>query len=157
MSWGRRLWFAVAMVGILGAVSVFLGAVYGGAGLTVASMNATGETPTNQTANCEDTVVRTVDLTVRIEREGLSFRNPQWWHVGVRVRATVFEVPKQRTAAIAPGGEQTVVVPFTAVQDGQSAPPADVSVIVQVTKGQAELAMETLTANVKPVTAGRDC
>jgi hypothetical protein len=76
MSWGRRLWFAVAMVGILGAVSVFLGAVYGGAGLTVASMNATGETPTNQTANCEDTVVRTVDLTVRIEREGLSFRNP---------------------------------------------------------------------------------
>lgn len=157
MSWVRRLWFAAAVVGVLGAVAVFLGAVYGGAGLSIDGIDVDGETPTNQAANCDDVVVRTVDVTITVSREGVRPRNPQWWKVGIRVRATVFEGAKQRTVSIAPGGERTVTLPFTQVQDRQWAPREEASVVVQITKGQAEIAKETLTATFEPVKAGQDC
>jgi hypothetical protein len=157
MTWIRRLWFAAAVVGVVGAVAVFLGAVYGGAGLSVDDISVSESTPTNTSANCADTIVRTVDVTVAVSRSGVRPRNPQWWEVGIRVRATVFEGAKQRTLSIAPGSETSVTIPFQNVQDRQWAPRENVEVVVQITKGQAEIADETLTATFQPVKAGQNC
>lgn len=157
MSWVRRLWFLAAVVGVLGAVAVFLGAVYGGAGLSVDSVNVDGQTPTNTSANCDGSVVRMVDVTVVVSRSGVRPRNPQWWQVGIRVRATVFETAKQRTVSLAPGTRETVTVPFTQVQDRKWAPRETASVVVQVVKGQREITKRTATATFQPVKAGQNC
>ena len=74
MSWVRRLWSVAATVGVLGAVGVFVGAVYGGAGISVDAVEITGETPTNNSANCEETVVRIPFRTVRDEPSAPSKR-----------------------------------------------------------------------------------
>jgi len=157
MSWVRRLWFFAAVVGVLGAVAVFLGAVYGGAGLNVDSVAVDGETPTNTTANCDGSVVRMVDVTVAVSRNGVRPRNPQWWAVGIRVRATVFEGAKQRTVSVAPGGAKTVTMPFSQVQDRDWAPREETEAVVQITNGQREIAKRTATATFSPVKAGEDC
>ncbi|PSQ08547.1 hypothetical protein BRC95_03195 [Halobacteriales archaeon QS_5_68_33] len=87
----RALWFAAAAVAIAAVVAVIIGLLFGEAGLAVGSVTAAGETPTDATANCDDVVVRQVDVTVTVDRAGLSPSNPQFWKAGVSVRESVFQ------------------------------------------------------------------
>lgn len=157
MDWLRALWFALAAVAIAAVVAVIIGLLFGEAGLAVASVTATGETPTNATANCDDVVVRQVDVTVTVERAGLAPSNPQWWSVGVSVRASVFQGAKARQLMLPPGESRTVTVPFTRVRESSSAPSERVEAVVQVVSGNVEVASETATAAFDPVKAGRNC
>lgn len=157
MSAVRRLWFVLAMVGVIGAISVFLGAVYGGAGISVDATDATGDTPTNTTANCDDSVVRLVTVSVEVSRSGVRPQNPQWWEVGIRVRASAFETTKHRTVTLAPGGSATVTIPFTHVREKSWAPSERVDALVQVVKGNTEIEKQSLTASFQPVKSGENC
>jgi len=153
----RVVWFAVAAVAITAVVAVVVGLLVGEAGLVVESVSATGQTPTNATGNCDDVVVRQVDVTVELSRESLGIQNPQWWGVGVSVRATVFEGVASRQRTVAPGESATVTIPFTNVRESSSAPSQRVDAVVQVLSGNVEVASETVTAAFGPVKAGRDC
>jgi len=157
MDWVRALWFAAAAIAITVVVAVVVGLLAGDAGLTVGSISATGETPTNQTANCDDVVVRQVHVTVELSRAELGVGNPQWWGVGVSVRATVFEGAKSRLMTVQPGESATVTIPFTNVRESSSAPSQRVDAVVQVVSGNVEVASETATATLDPVKAGRTC
>lgn len=157
MDWVRRLWFLLAVGAVLFAVAVFLGAVYGGAGLGVESVTTTGATPTNASANCDDVVVRNVDVTVVVTRNALGRENPQLWDVGVTIRATVFESVKQRQRTLSPGSRETVTIPFTNVREKQWAPEQRVEVVAQVVKANAEIAKETVTTTLEPVKPAQDC
>jgi len=153
----RAGWFAAAAVAIAVVVAVVAGLLVGDADLTVESVSATGETPTNATANCDDVVVRQVDVTVKLSRGEPGFQNPQWWGVGVSVRTTVFEGVKSRLVKVRPGESATVATPFTNVRGSSSAPSQRIDAVVQVVSGNAEVASETVTATLDPVSAGRDC
>lgn len=153
----RLLWYGVGVVGALAAVAVFVGAVFGSAGVTVESVAVQGETPTNTSANCAGSVVRNVDVSVTLSRPGVGAENPQWWDVGLAVRASVFESAKQRTVTLAPGAERTVTIPFTSVREKSWAPRQHVEAVVQVTKGNSEIARRTSSVALVAVEAGRDC
>jgi len=153
----RAVWFAAAAVAITVAVAVVVGLLFGEAGLAVEAVSATGGTPTNASANCDDVVVRQVDVAVELSREPLGVQNPQWWGVGVTVRATVFESVESRQRTIAPGESTTVTIPFTNVRESSSAPSQRVDAVVQVVSGNVEVASETATAAFDPVKAGRNC
>jgi len=157
MSRLRVVWFAVAAVVITAVVAVVVGLLFGEAGLVVESVSATGQTPTNASSNCDDVVVRQVDVAVELTREPLGVQNPQWWGVGVSIRATVFEGVKSRQRTVAPGESATVTIPFTNVRGSRSAPSQRVDAVVQVVSGNVEVASETVTATFDPVKAGRNC
>jgi hypothetical protein len=153
----RIVWFAAAAVALTVVVGVVAGLLLGEAGLAVESVSATGETPTNATANCDEVVVRQVDVAVELSREPLGIQNPQWWGVGVSVRATVFEGVKARQQTVAPGESTTVTIPFTNIRASNSAPSQRVEAVVQVLSGNVEVGSETVTAAFDPVKAGRNC
>lgn len=153
----RALWFVAAAVAVTVVAAVVVGLLVGDAGLGVESISATGQTPTNATANCDDVVVRQVDVTVELSRPELGVQNPQWWGVGVSVRATVFEGVKTRQRAVGPGDSATVTIPFTTVRESSSAPSQRVEAVVQVVSGNVEVASETADAALDPVKAGRNC
>ena len=109
MSWVRRLWSVAAMVGVLGAVGVFVGAVYGGAGISVDAVEVSGETPTNNSANCEETVVqvlkggselekRTVTATFQPIKEG-----ENCWGSGSRTRRGRWRPPPVHSSDLVGG------------------------------------------------------
>jgi hypothetical protein len=153
----RVVWVALAAVAVTAVVAVFLGLLYGEAGLAVESVSATGETPTNATANCNEVVVRPVDVTVTVDRAPFGPQNPQWWGVGVSVRATVARTAKARQLTVGPGESRSVTVPFTLVRESRSAPSERVDAVVQVVTGNVAVADETVTAAFGPVSAGRNC
>jgi len=153
----RAVWFAAAAVAVTVVAAVVVGLLLGEAGLAVESVSATGETPTDATDNCDDVVVRQVDVAVELAREPLGIQNPQWWSVGVSVRATVFEGVKARQRPMAPGESTTVTIPFTNVRESSSAPSQRVDAVVQVLSGNVEVASERVTAAFDPVKAGRNC
>lgn len=157
MDWTRRLWFALAAVAIVGTVAVLLGVLFGSAGVSVDDVAAAGSSPTNASANCDEVVVRTVSVTVELSRASLSLDNPQWWQVGLSVRASAFGGAKQRQVTLGPGADAEVTIPFTNVLDEVRAPREQVDVVVQVTKGNAEITRETVTATLEPVAPGPDC
>jgi len=157
MDWLRAGWYLLAALAVTGVTALVIGLLVGEAGLAVTSVSATGQTPTNQTANCDDVVVRQATVSVTVEREPLGLQNPQWWGKGVSVRATVFETAKSRLRTLGPGQSTTVTVPFTSVRESSAAPSERVTAVVQVVSGNVEIGRETAVATFHPVTAGRNC
>lgn len=153
----RRLWFAVALLAVVGTVAVLLGILFGSAGLSVDAVSVSTEPPTNGTASCDGVVVRSVRASVSLSRSALGPENPQWWPVGLTVRASVFRSAKHRQLTLPAGSSETVTVPFTDVIRAERAPQEQVSVVIQVLRGNEEIARETVTATLAPVTLARNC
>jgi len=157
MAWARRAAFALLLVAAVLSVGVLIGTAYGDAGLSVAAVDATGQTPTNATANCEDVVVRTVVVTTTVERDGFSLANPQLWDTGVTVRASVRQQSETTQVTLSPGQRRTVALSFTYVVDEPSAPQEWVDATVRVRHGNTLVAERTARATLVPVKAGTDC
>jgi len=157
MAWARRAAFALLLVAAVLAVGVLIGTAYGDAGLGVAAVEATGKTPTNTSANCEDVVVRTVVATTTIERDGFSLANPQLWDTGVTVRASAFQQSETTQVTLSPGQRRTVALSFTRVVDERSTPREWVDATVRVSHGNTLVTERTATATLVPVKAGTDC
>jgi len=157
MSLARGLFVVLAVVAVLAAAGVLLAATYGEGGVTVENVTVSGETSTNVSANCEDVVVRAATVAVTVDRPETSIESPQFWSVGVTVRASVFEATTGRTVSLSPDARQTVMVPFNTVREGSWAPQESVEAVVQVSQGSATLADRTQTVTFQPVKAGEDC
>lgn len=157
MAWARRVAFAVLLVAVVVAVGVLIGTAYGDAGLHVAAVEATGQTPTNASANCEAVVVRTVVVSTTIERDGFGLANPQVWDTGVTVRASVRQQSETTRVTLSPGQRRTVALSFTYVVDETSAPREWVDATVRVSHGNTLVAERATTATLVPVKAGTDC
>ncbi|WP_436923952.1 hypothetical protein [Halosimplex amylolyticum] len=157
MSWSRRLWVALALIAVVGASAAVTASLYGDGAVSVDDVNASGSTPTNVTANCEGVVVRSATVSATVSRPGTSIDNPQFWAVGVAVRASVFGETKRRVVSVPPGSTRTVTVPFTSVREGSWAPQAFEDAVIQVSQGSATVAERTKTVTLVPVKAGEDC
>jgi len=157
MSWARRLWVVLALLAIVGASATILASLYGDGAVSVDDVNVTTDTPTNTTANCEDHVIRTARVTVSVSRPSLSADNPQFWSVGVSVRASVFDATKRRVTSVPPDSSRSISVPFTTIREGASAPQEYEDAVIQVSQGSATIAEATKTVTLTPVKAGRDC
>ena len=157
MSWARGLFVVLSLVAVIAAAGVLVAATYGDGGVTVESVTVSGETPTNVTANCEDVVVRTASVSVTVDRPETSLESPQFWSVGVTVRASVFEATTGRSVSVSPDSRQTVTVPFNTVREGSWAPRESVEAVIQVSKGSAAVADRTQTVTFQPVKAGENC
>ena len=153
----RAGWYVLAALAVTGVTALVVGLLVGEAGLAVTAVSATGETPTNATANCDDVVVRQTTVSVTVEREPLGVQNPQWWGKGVSVRATVEQTAKTRLRTLGPGTSRTFTIPFTTVRESSSAPSERITAVVQVVSGNVEVGRETTVATFDPVKAGRDC
>ncbi|WP_415382497.1 hypothetical protein [Halosimplex sp. TS25] len=157
MSWSRRLWVVLAVLAVIGASGAILASMYGDGAVSVDDVNATGATPTNVTANCEDVVVRSATVTATVSRAESGLDNPQVWAVGIAVRASVFGDTKRRVVSVPPGTSRTVTVPFTSVREGSWAPQSFEDVVIQVSQGSATVGERTETVTLVPVKAGEDC
>jgi len=153
----RVLWFGVGLLALVVAIAVLVGAVYGDAGLTVESVAAEGQTPTNTSANCEDVVVRKVTVSVTVSRSGASLDNPQLWATGLSVRASALGTTETRQLSLSPGERGTVSVPFTRIEDQAWAPLEHVDAVVRITHGNSVLAERTVTTTLQPVAEGESC
>jgi len=157
MSLARVAFAVVAVVAVLGAAGVLVAATYGNGGVVVEDVTVTPATPTNATANCEDVVIRSASVAVTTSRPGVGVENPQFWSVGVTVRASLFAETTGRTVALAPDSRTTVRVPFSTVREGSWAPREFVDAVVQVSQGSAVVAERTETVTFRGVKAGQDC
>ena len=157
MSLARVAFAVVAVVAVLGAAGVLVAATYGNGGVVVEDVTVTPATPTNATANCEDVVIRSASVAVTVSRPSVGVENPQFWGVGVTVRASLFAETTGRTVSLAPDSQTTVRVPFNTVREGSWAPREFVDTVVQVSQGSAVVADRTETVTFRAVKAGQDC
>lgn len=157
MSWTRRLWVVLALLAIVGASATILASLYGDGSVSVDGVNVTTDTPSNTTANCEDMVIRSARVSVTVSRPSLSVDNPQFWGVGVSVRASVFDATRRRVTSVPTDSSRTLHVPFTTIREGASAPQEYEDAVIQVSQGSATIGEATKTVTFRPVKAGRSC
>jgi|GEM_PF-1969711 len=157
MSLARVAFAVLAVAAVLAAAAVLVAATYGNGGVVVENVTVTPATPTNATANCEDVVVRSASVAVTVSRPSAGLENPQFWGVGVTVRASLFAETTGRTVSVAPDSRTTVRVPFSTVREGSWAPREFVDAVVQVSQGGAVVAERTKTVSFTGVKAGQSC
>lgn len=153
----RWVGIGIAVVAAVAAVGILVGIAFGEADVDVTAVEVTGDTRPVSGGDCPAGIVRAVDVSVALSRGGLDPRNPQWWAVGVSVRASAFRGTETRVVTLAPGEKGGVTIPFTRVQDGPRAPREWVDVVVQVTTGNRELIRTTETATLDPVSPNGTC